>query len=81
MVPASFEESNLVLDKPPEMSYDQCDALSVALANQNGMPVVISCWKPTKEELEEITRTGRVWLIITGRTMPPASVSGHNPFA
>jgi hypothetical protein len=44
------------------------------------MPVVISCWKVTQEELEEIQRTGRVWLMVYGVTMPPVVLCGVRPF-
>lgn len=82
MIPASFDESNHVLDKPREMTREQCDPLSVFVGEDtNRVPVVISCWKLTKEELEEINRTGRVWLWIFGRTMPPVSLEIANPFA
>jgi hypothetical protein len=82
MTPASFDESNVVLDKPQDMSYDECDALSVLRTETTeGLPVVISCWKPTKEELDEIIKTGRVWLTIYGYTMPPAYVSGTKPWS
>ena len=59
----SFPESNCVLDKPPGMTYEECEAASVCRTHTpHGIPVVISCWKVTAEELAEITRTGRVWL-------------------
>lgn len=81
MTPTSFTESNHVLDKPPGWDYDQCEALSVCVTKQpDGMPVVISCWKVTAEELAEINRTGRVWLVVPGRSMPPVSVQGSTPF-
>jgi hypothetical protein len=32
------------------------------------------------EELEEILQTGRIWLVIAGKTQPPALLQGHNPF-
>jgi hypothetical protein len=81
MVPASFDAANCVLDKPPEMSYDQCDPLSVLRTKTDGgNPVCISCWKVTKEELEEIIRTGRVWLTVYGFTMPPCALTGEVPF-
>lgn len=81
MFPASFDESNLVLDKPDDMTHDQCDPLSVFRGNTNdGLPVVISCWKCTAEELKEIQRTGRVWVMVYGITMPPIAPTGIKPF-
>lgn len=78
---SSFDESNVVLDKPDNMSYEECSPASVFRGkNESGQPVVISCWKPTREELEEIQRTGRVWLTVLDFTMPPAYVSGVSPW-
>lgn len=81
MFPSSFDESNHSLDKPREMTHEQCDPLSVYVGrNVENLPVVVSCWKCTPEELAEINRTGRVWLIVHGVTMPPVSVCGEKPF-
>lgn len=81
MLPTSFNEENGVLDAPKGMSPDECEPLSVWRGPMDdGTPVVISCWKPTKEELEEIQRTGRVWIMVMGNTMPPILPVGLNPF-
>lgn len=83
MVATAFDEENAVFEKPPDMMADECDALSVwrgAIGSHDGPQVVISCWKPTKEELEEINRTGRVWVIVLGQSMPPICPTGTNPF-
>jgi len=81
MIPTSFTESNCVLDKPDGTTYDECQVLSVWRGTSiDGVPLVISCWKLTKEELAEINETGRVWLTILGETMPPAAVEVKSPF-
>lgn len=78
---SGFDEENGVLDKSDSMTVDECEPLSVWRGiDVNGYPVVISCWKPTDKEIQEIVRTGRVWLIITGDTMPPVQLVGHKPF-
>lgn len=78
---SAFDEENGVLDGPPGMSPDECECLSVYRGKDNdGFDVVISCWKPTPEEWEEMRRTGRVWLVVCGRTMPPVAVLGKSPF-
>lgn len=80
MIPSSFDEANLVLDRPAGDGFKDCDPLNVLRCQDPvGRPMVISCWKLTQEELEEIQRTGRVWLSIWGPTMPPANVSGIKP--
>jgi hypothetical protein len=80
MFPSSFDESNAVLSAPDGLE-EQIECLSVFRGmNDGGMPVVVSCWKPTKEELLEIAKTGRIWLICAGETQPPAILQGHSPF-
>jgi hypothetical protein len=79
-VPASFDEATDYLNKPESMTADQCEALAIArCTNPDGYPVVVSCWKVTREELDEINRTGRLWLMIVGNTMPPAVITGIKP--
>ncbi len=79
--PASFDESNDCLGPPQGMSEDQVSSLSIArVVDEEGVPTVISCWKLTREELNEIKATGRVWLGICGLSMPPAWISGTKPF-
>jgi hypothetical protein len=81
MVISSFDEANAVLDKPADMTRDECEPASVLRTEtMSGQSVVVSCWKVTKEELEEIQRTGRVWLMSWGVTMPPSAVLGTRPF-
>lgn len=81
MFPSAFKEENGVLNPPPGVSLDECTPLSVWRGPLNtGRDVVITCWKPTKEELDEIVKTGRVWLMIWGETMPPAALTGISPF-
>lgn len=86
MEACSFDESNYTLHPPEGMTAEECNALSVwvgEMTPNNGMgpiPGVISCWKLRKEELEEINRTGRVWLVIYGRGMPPVALQTKKPF-
>ena len=78
---AAFPEENAVLDPPPGVSLEDCQALPVWRGPlSNGMPVVITCWKPTIEEWEEMKRTGRVWIIVWGESMPPLAPMGISPF-
>ena len=80
MVPTSFPESTRALSKPADMTDDECDPLCVAdVLYSNGVHGILSCWKMTKEELEEVNRTGRVWLVVVGSVMPPVILSGTHP--
>jgi hypothetical protein len=82
VIATAFDEENSVLDGPPGTTSEEVQPLSVWLGKMDsGNRVVISCWKPTKEEMEEIQRTGRVWIVIMGETMPPIAPMGCSPFA
>lgn len=80
MVSSAFNQENLVLNPPPGMETD-CESLSV-FSGKDVMDkdVVISCWKLTKEELEEFNKTGRIWLIVRGQTMPPVALTATCPW-
>ncbi len=81
MFPCSFTEANQVYDKPESMSYDECEALNTFIGlSADGVPVIISCWKPTREELDEINKTGRIWCFHYGTILPPHALAGNNPF-
>ncbi len=81
MIATAFDEENCVLDGPPGTTAEEVSPLSAwRWPLDNGVPCVISCWKPTKEEMEEIQKTGRIWIMIIGETMPPIAPTGHNPF-
>lgn len=77
MQPSSFEQSNAYLDHP----LLETECLSVFCGEDDeGCVVTISCWKPTKDELDEIARTGRVWVVARGVAVPPLYVVGVSPF-
>lgn len=81
MLPVTFPEQNIVLGKPDNMTDEECMSLPAWRGrNSDGLPVIISKWKLSKEDLDEINRTGEVWLQIVGPAMPPASVFTEYPF-
>lgn len=81
MLPTTFKESNTVFGKPADMTDEECMDLPVWAGKDGlGFPVIISCWKFSKEDLEEIQRTGCIWLSITGQGMPPVSLFTEHPF-
>lgn len=79
--PASFEQSNAVFGPPIGKSEEEVASLSAAIIQWGDVPAVLSCWKPTEEQLEAIRRTGRLWLAIMGGTMPPVCLCSENPLA
>ena len=78
MRPCPFDEANVIL-KPPAGSTG-VDALPVHRRMDLAIPLVVSCWALEEGDLEEIARTGRVWLLVQGVTHAPLYVSARPPF-
>ncbi len=70
MKPIKFEEQNITyvadgcLDLPAHRAVDQ----------------IISCWKLSDKEKEEIQRTGIVWFSVMGQQQPPIWLGIETPF-
>lgn len=79
MEASSFKEANAIMGPPPGLTEDEVISLSVWRGLSGRHKVVISCWKLTQAELEEVNQTGRVWLYLWGESMPPACVMGLTP--
>lgn len=41
---------------------------------------IISCWSLTTPEIEEITRTGRMYVGVMGVSQPPIFAAAYSPF-
>ena len=81
MKPVDFPEKNFTFTKPSSMTDDQCGSLPVFKGQDaNKVPVIISCWELTKDEMDEVAKTGKVYLQIFGNGMPPVYVGAENPF-
>lgn len=55
--------------------------LPVRHAVQGDKPVMVTAWELSVEEMQEIQRTGRIWLGIMGTVHPPIWLSADDPFA
>ena len=84
MIPTSFDEANNIIDKPPDMSRDECGPLNVWSGQLDdgefASQVHISCWKMSAEELAEVNRTGRIWIWHYGNYLQPHAATGTSPF-
>lgn len=81
MIPVEFTESNFTFSKPESMTDESCAPLHVFKGQDtNNNPVIISCWQLSKEDLEEIQKTGKIWLQISGIVTPPVSLYTEHPF-
>lgn len=69
--------NNAVLGAP--VGWDQkelpCGALPITRTDWDGLPAVVSFWRPTAEELALLAAGGSVALWLIGNTMPPASLA------
>lgn len=81
MLPTNFPESNAVLGPPQGMSEEECSSLfTLRSKDESGHPVVVSCWKPTRDELEALNAGRPLWLVVLGQTMPPVYLTTDRPF-
>lgn len=83
MVPIAFDEENYVIDVRAGSSWPiEVEPIPVRLCRMKdtGIPIIVSCFKVTKEELEEIKRTGRVWMLTFGPSMNYTKLVVSNPF-
>lgn len=77
MKPIDFPQSTKVLQRPSQMTENECGMLHVW---SDGTQCV-SCWKPSFFERLKILFTGKVWIgVMSGSTQPPIFVSGDEVF-
>lgn len=85
-----FPERNDWIGKPENLSNNQCYALPISriitqipgvMEKSQSQPVLahVSCWQLSEEELEEVKRTGKVYVRIIGVTLFPMTVNGILP--
>jgi len=68
MRPIKFKEQNQQLGPPPGVSEKECSPLPVFTDGRQ----CISCWELSKDDIEKINKTGRIWLSVqSGLTQPP----------
>ena len=76
--PVHFPEANLILQKPADMTDEECQPLPVFTDGA----VCISRWALSPEEIEEVKRTGHVYAWVwSGQSQPPICVATEQPFA
>lgn len=86
MLPVSFPEQNFTYKKPEGWTDEQCMDLPVWKGNiaiddhGNLAPVIISCWQPSKEDIESIAAGKPIYLFVTGTVLSPVSLATENPF-
>lgn len=81
MEACNFPESNSVLGPPQGLTEEEVYSLNVWQGlNSDKIPITISCWKLTQEEIDHLLKGGRLWLHIFGGGMPPVGLTTQHPF-
>lgn len=79
MGPVPFPEQNKIFRAPEGMP--NCVDLPVWQGEaQDGSPVILSCWQPTREDIVRIAAGAPIWLGVYSRSLPPVCVTVTNPF-
>ena len=79
MIPIEFKQQTVVLQKPSNMTDEQCGSMPI-LQLQNG--TCVSCWRMNWKERLRILLTGIVWVgVLSGKTQPPIYVAASQPFS
>lgn len=80
--PVKFPQSNDLLRRPSGMTEDQCADLPIwrgVTAHDMATPMLISCWELSPEEMEQINRTGKIYVGAIGQTHPPIFIITEFP--
>ena len=69
--------NNAVLGAPKGWDQDElpCGALPITRTECDGVPAVVSYWKPAAEELARLNAGEPVALWVVGTTMPPVALT------
>lgn len=77
--PTNFDGSNVVLLPPEGKTSEEVYALCAAHVAVLNEVAVMTCWKPTKDHIEEIAKTGKIWIVMMGVSAPPMMVAVKKP--
>lgn len=68
----------MILGKPQGMTDEQCGSLPIFRDIEHNQ--MISCFELTQDEIEEIQKTGRIYLGVAGMNHPPVWLQVETPF-
>lgn len=70
MEASGFDEANRTYGPPQGLTEVDVHSIRAYAGKVGGHDTVTTCWQVTKEELDEINRTGRVWFTAWGGLAP-----------
>lgn len=79
MTPQNFPQANKRFTAPKDLEESQCftiDAFAgtVERGSVEGSPIVVTCWKPTDDEMAKLVAGGSIFLSVLGG-LPPHYLS------
>lgn len=75
MKPIKTEHTNSILKAPKGQEDSVIDLPITRLCLEDRTHVVESCWQLSKEELEQVEKTGNIYFACMGDTHPPILLS------
>lgn len=83
MTPQDFPESNTTFNSRQE----GVDTIEGWVGEAPGpspdhppIQTIITCWKPSPEEIQQIIKTGKIWVWFFTNSLPPHSLTSYSPF-
>ena len=77
MKPIQFKGHTIILQKPPNITKEECGDLAILQLDGT----CISCWKMSLWERIKNLFTGKVWIgVLSGNTQPPIYLTTTQPF-
>lgn len=76
MKPVEFSEQNIIFTKPESMTDEECGSMPAF----KGQGHIVCCWQLNAEEIEEVRKTGLIWVDIISNAQPPICLRTDTPF-
>lgn len=76
MTPTNFPETNVTFTAPEDLDESQVGSIPAhhGIIEQGSLaahPIVVTAWRPTPEELEEIIMGNPIYVTTLGQRIPP----------
>jgi len=79
MRPVNFKGSNIVMEKPSNMTDEQCMPLNAFKGfDDNVGNYFVTAWTPNKEDMEALQRGEPLYVMVCGSGLPPMSLYTMN---
>lgn len=80
--PVNHRTTNTIFTVSEDFGYAGVDIRPIPATRGeiNKVPVIVTCFEFSDAEIEEIKRTGKVFLIVVGQKCIPHSLAAYDPF-